>query len=296
MEKIRKGLLVLGRGTGQVMFQNNAFSGALMGAGLLWESPLMALWALLGNATATGFAVLMKYDRNGVAEGLYGFNGTLVGLAIAVFMPVTAGAVGLLLVGACLTAWLAHRLARQRVLPGLTAPFVGVTWLLLALCRWGFPALLRAPQAGVEIVSGGWLACFFRSIGQVLFQGETVVPGLLFLLAVGVNSRRQAVYASVGAGLAIGLAVCLRAEPEAVNAGLMGYNGVLCAMALEDGTRGGALRAAVAVVLSVGLQLGGMALGLPVLTAPFVLAVWMVVGGRVGLKKYRQAKGGPTAL
>ena len=48
-----KFLLILGRGVGQVMFQNNALSGALMLVGILLNSWQMALLAVAGNIVGT---------------------------------------------------------------------------------------------------------------------------------------------------------------------------------------------------------------------------------------------------
>ena len=48
-----KFLLILGRGVGQVMFQNNALSGALMLVGILLNSWQMALLAVAGNVIST---------------------------------------------------------------------------------------------------------------------------------------------------------------------------------------------------------------------------------------------------
>lgn len=57
-----------------------------------------------------------------------------------------------------------------------------------------------------------------------------------------------------------------------MNAGLMGYNGVLCAIALGDKSWKGFLWASCAVLLSVIFQMVGMNWGIITLTAPFVLA------------------------
>ena len=64
----------------------------------------------------------------------------------------------------------------------------------------------------------------------------------------------------------------------------VGYNGVLCAIALGDKTWKGGAWATVAVLLSVLLQIGGMKWGITTLTAPFVVAVWIVAGCRAGWK------------
>ncbi len=54
-----KGLLVVGRGIGQVMFQNNAFSGLLMLIGILCNSWVLALLAVVGNIVSTLTAYLV---------------------------------------------------------------------------------------------------------------------------------------------------------------------------------------------------------------------------------------------
>ena len=81
-----KFLLILGRGVGQVMFQNNALSGALMLVGILLNSWQMALLAVAGNVISTLTAYISGYSREDINNGLYGFNGTLVGIAVGVFM------------------------------------------------------------------------------------------------------------------------------------------------------------------------------------------------------------------
>ena len=116
-----------------------------------------------------------------------------------------------------------------------------------------------------------------------MFQ-ESTVTGILFLIAVFINSRTAAIYAILGALLPIPIAILLGVDSESLNAGLMGYNGVLCAIALGDKTWKGGAWATVAVLLSVLLQIGGMKWGITTLTAPFVVAVWIVAGCRAGWK------------
>ena len=53
---------------------------------------------------------------------------------------------------------------------------------------------------------------------------------------------------------------------------------MLCAIALGDKTWRGGVWAVVAVLLSVLFQIGGMEWGITTLTAPFVVAVWIVSG------------------
>lgn len=77
-----KSLLILGRGIGQVMFQNNALSGLLMLIGIFLNSWQMGLLAVSGNIISTSTGRISGYDRDDIKNGLYGFNGTLVGIAV----------------------------------------------------------------------------------------------------------------------------------------------------------------------------------------------------------------------
>lgn len=103
-----------------------------------------------------------------------------------------------------------------------------------------------------------------------MFQGGAVLTGLFFLLGILVNSRVNAVYTVLGALLPIPVALLAGVESAVLNAGLMGYNGVLCAIALGDKTWSRGVYAVFSVLLSVFLQLLGMDVGITTLTAPFV--------------------------
>ena len=79
------------RGIGQVMFQDNMWTGLLFLAGIIWgayeEGQGVVAWGLIAGtivSTLTGY-ILQLPDKNG-ANGLWGFNGCLVGAAFPTFM------------------------------------------------------------------------------------------------------------------------------------------------------------------------------------------------------------------
>ena len=113
-----------------------------------------------------------------------------------------------------------------------------------------------------------------------MFPGGAILTGLFFLVVILVNSRVNAVYAVLGALLPIPIALLAGVESAVLTAGLIGYNGVLCAIALGDKTWSGGVYAVFSVLLSVFLQLLGMNVGITTLTAPFVLSVWITIGIR----------------
>ena len=282
------------RGIGQVMFQNNAYAGLLFVGGILVNSPLFALGALIGAAVSTASAMVFGVDRCAVRAGLYGFNGALVGIALLFYLRpgpwswacVVLAAAGSTVLMAALTQWLGHW-----KVPALTAPFVfGTLPLLLASRRWerlqATPMLPPAALPEALAVDGAMSAAtvvqgLFNGIGQVFFQGS-VASGLCFAFG-----------SLVGLLVAAGLGA---AEP-ALRAGLYGFNSVLVAIALAGVFIAidrfalayallGAIAAAVAfAALSVALQ----PLGLPTLTLPFVLVTWVFLLAAPRLSTLRAA-------
>lgn len=265
---------VLGRGIGQVMFQNSVWSGWLMLAGICIHSWQMGLLAIAGNMVSTSAAYFFGYERSAIKDGLYGFNGTLVGLAVGVFMKLSWETMLLLVAGSCLSTWIVRLFGLQRHVSGFTAPFILSVWAMIAFCTFCVPEwLLVSDTVAGTVQSISFVSAFSQSVGQVMFQGNGWT-GLAFLVAILLNSRIGTFYAVLGSMLSIPLAMFLGVEADIMNMGLMGYNGVLGAMALGDRTWKGLREAVCAVILSVALQLLGMNAGIPTLTAPFVLSVW----------------------
>ena len=64
-------LLVLGRGIGQVMFQNNALSGLLMLVGIFLNSWQLGVLAVGGNIISTLAACISGYGRDDIKNGLH---------------------------------------------------------------------------------------------------------------------------------------------------------------------------------------------------------------------------------
>ena len=278
MASLYNSLLILGRGIGQVMFQNNALSGLLMLIGIFLNSWQMGILALSGNIISTLTAHFSGYGRDDIKNGLYGFNGTLVGIAVGVFMELSLGSLLLMVVAACISTWIARLLNLQRSLPGFTAPFILSVWMLLGVCSWIMPDILLVSDTVTDATQGiNYFQTFSFGIGQVMFQGN-IWTGLLFLIGILINSRTAAFYTVIGALFPIPLAILLGIDAETLNMGLMGYNGVLCAIALGDRTLKSLVWDSCSVLLSTLLQIIGMNLEITTLTAPFVVSVWIIMG------------------
>ncbi len=294
------------RGIGQVMFQDHPLSGALFLAAVAWGSfaagvPQVLFGGLVAVVAATGTACWLRVDPASLRAGLYGFNGFLVGLALATFIApglllwayvILGGAASVVAMSATV------RVARTWDVPALTFPFVLVTWLLL-LATYGFAGLAGSalPTAGVVVPfesvaatrldAGLFVQATLLSISQVFLKGS-VIAALLFLAGLAVNSRAAAIAALAGAIVAVVTAHLLGAESDLVTGGLLGFSPVLTAVALATVFNRPGLRVAAyaalgtvfTVVAQAAVNVALTPLAIPALTAPFVLVTWMFLLAR----------------
>lgn len=261
------------RGIGQVMFQNNIYSGILFLGGIFYNSWLLGLAALLGTIISSGTALILRYPKEDIENGLYGFNGTLTGIAILLFFELNLATVLALILGAILSTLMMHLL--KKIIPPFTAPFVIVTWFVIYSLFFIFNFPLLSSSAPTENTIN-ILSAFSNSFGQVMFQ-ENVITGLLFLLAILVNNRLMAIYAVYAAVLGSLTGWLLLESFSTINAGLMAYNAILCAIALTGKRWNDFMWITIAIILSTVLNKGLAMTGIITLTAPFVLVTWFIL-------------------
>ncbi|HEY7414577.1 MAG TPA: urea transporter, partial [Ktedonobacteraceae bacterium] len=247
------------RGTGQVMFQNNPITGLLFLIGIFYNSYQYGIAALIGLLASTITAMLLGADRSLIRSGLFGFNGILTGIGLAFFLQphLSVALIVYIVLGGAFSAVVFMALANffsTWDMPTLTAPFVLTTWLFLfasLLSAHLPPGSLIAPalpkpntviqtllrpstigMVGAGVTVGNLLQGLFRGIGEVFFQNN-LVTGIIFLIAILVNSRISALFAVLGSivGMITAL-LLLGVDGQAVYIGLYGFNGVLCGIAV----------------------------------------------------------------
>jgi len=195
----------------------------------------------------------------------------------------------------------------------LTAPFVLTAWLLLfALYQFGqlHPTKLIGPMAvhpgaaiqtdlqeaagdarAVGITAASLANALFRGFGEVFLQ-DNLWTGVVFAIAILVSSRVCFGFALLGSALGGLTALVLGGDGVTIYHGLYGFNAVLTAIALggrPDGLAcprrflvpnwwstiyafiGAIFSAIVFAAIAVALS----PLGMPALTAPFVLTTWV---------------------
>lgn len=233
--------------------------------------------SIIGTLCSTITAVLMGYSKEDIDKGLYGFNGTLVGIGAVVFCGFSYISIIIIILGAALSTLIAYFFKKLRI-PGYTFPFVLVVWVVILLSNAGYLPQPINKGASVATETFDFWSDLSYSIGQVMLQADSLLTGALFLLAIIIASRDLALYAIVGLTLSLLVALFDLFPVADINAGLYGYNAVLVAMALGAKSIQGFIKIALGVLLSILLQYIGINLGLSTLTAPFVFATWIVIG------------------
>ena len=255
------------------MLQKSALTGLLLLVGIFCNSWLMGIGSLAGNIAGTFLAVVSGYSKKDIEDGLYGFNGTLVGAAVFFFFEPSMATIIALLLGAVLSTVIMRFISAH--IPAFTAPFVISTWMGISIIAFfNLAPFIASPP--VKDGSFNPLSAISMGLGQVMFQGN-IITGILCFIAILVHSRIAAAYALYGSLLGGLLAFLLSLPLSMINVGLFGYNAVLCSIALGDKKWSSFMLSTFAILFSVLASLGlGMARIIP-LTAPFVLATWIML-------------------
>lgn len=274
------------RGIGQVFFQENALTGACFAVGIALSSPLMAAGLVVGAVIGTAVARALKFDEAELSAGIFGFNASLVGIATLFFFRPGALSIILLIAGSALATVLTRLMRKYVPFPTYTTPFIVTTWAVYFL---GLALGIARVEPGAG-VTGSYVTAVAHGVSQVMFQAS-IWTALFFVVGIALSDWRHASW--VVAGSVIGMLVSHyhldataraldperlveRALAENIVLGLYGYNATLVAVALYLWRRS-LIAPLLGVIISVPITELVPMLGLPALTAPFVLAAWIVL-------------------
>ena len=250
---------------------------------LTWCSPRAAAAGLIGLACAELWARAFSLKAVGAPHLV---NGLLTGLFMGAFYPfgwqLVLWLAGMALFATLSAHWLATLLWRAGRFPVLSLPFVLTCWLVALASPWhGGAAELSDPFGAASALLPVATEAFFGSLGwlflvpyplagALLFAGLLIASPYLALLALSGYAAGQAAFALSGSS----------------GADLYGFNTMLAAMALGGifsvpsragfamAVAGGALSAWLALAFGAILQ----PLHLPLLTLPFIAAVYLWLG------------------
>jgi urea transporter len=277
----------------QVCLQDSPVTGAFFLLAIALYSPLYAILALAGAVVANTYAqskvVSGTLKEADIQNGLYGFNGTLIGISVAAFLPVNG--LSLLFMGlACvfsvqLVIWVAQR--SQVSL--FTMPFI-----VVAMFVYGLGQSLNVSGALVSpMFNQSYALPLFEGIGQI-FLLPNAMSGVCILLGFLVASVRGFFITLWSVGLAYFLAQEVGMNDQAINSGLFGFCAILTAHALclpsttpnQNQSHFLPYKIVLGVVLSVLFTQLFILAHLSFFTLPFVLSVWALqILGRIPVAK-----------
>ncbi|MEZ4506397.1 MAG: urea transporter [Thermomicrobiales bacterium] len=296
------------RGFGQVMFQNSPITGLFFLAGLFvggWEFGFYALFACVAS---TGTAYWLGVPQDAIGAGLYGYNGVLVGVALAFYLDDSWMLVPYVLLGAfaaCIASAAIGNLLGTWQIPALTGPFVVTIWLF-ALGIYGFsqveagpnsqapalPTLMESGRASLNFTN--FYEGLFKGVSEVFFQNSIWV-GIIFLIGIFLSSQIDTAMALLGSLIGLSAGWFLGVDQNSLALGLMGYNGVLTMIALAglfyELDASSIIVAAIAVIVSVVVAIALTAFTAPygahIYTALFVLTTYGFIAAKPFLHRLR---------
>ncbi len=292
------------RGAGQVMFQGSAWSGLFILIGIFvgcyFDAPLgermpMVAWGALAGlvvSTATGYLFESKSDGD---QGLWGFNGILVGCAVFTFLDNSVWSWLVMIIGSAATV-VARRGLNNVFAPfkttSYTFPFILVSWFILLAAR-NMAHLSPVGEAyaafPTEITTDTFHYTFqelvvywLKGISQV-FLVNSWITGIFFIIGLALCSRWAAMWAMISSAVALFMSIFFGAAHPDITEGLFGYSPVLTGIAMGCTFYKPDVKsffyALSAVIFTVFVQFGMDALlspvGLATLTAPFCVATWL---------------------
>ncbi|RXM29644.1 Urea transporter 1 [Acipenser ruthenus] len=219
------------RGLSQVIMVDNPLSGVLILVALILYNPWYTLTTTVGLLSSTLTALIIGQDSADVSKGVYGFNGALVALLIAVFSAM--GDCTLLFSGLA-------TLLKGWDIPVMVFPFNSALSLYMSATG---PHNLYFPQQHVQpdivlahsnvtdldllrLLEGVPLG-----VGQIFACDDLWACGLI-LLAVFVFSPLLCVHALLGSCVGIITGLSLAVPHSRLYSGLAGFNGALGCMAI----------------------------------------------------------------
>ncbi|WP_394856326.1 urea transporter [Staphylococcus borealis] len=277
----------------QVVFMNNKWSGVLILIGLFvarWE---IGIAAMIGSVLALLLAPFFNYSEAEIQNGLVGYNAVLTAIGLALFLQSSVVAWVVLLIATILTLPMGaaiRELLKPFGIPMLTFPFVLMTWLVLAMTTQFsklkvtidiLPQQVKHPDISHNHIS--WLSGITTNFSEI-FLVTSILGSVLIIIGIFVGSIKGGIYAIISSILAVIFIVALGGDYPSITNGLYGYNAILTGIALGAifTTKLNTYIAVITGLLLTVVMHGALAtllapVGLPVFTAPFIFATWIVM-------------------
>ncbi|WP_413533145.1 urea transporter [Empedobacter brevis] len=265
------------KGLGQIMLQENRFTGLLFLIGIFLGSIEGGIGAIVSTAVATLTATLLKYDKAEINAGLYGFSAALIGVALTFMFDSTFLLWFFLIIASALAAIIQHFFIKKNI-PVFTFPFILLTWILVYFIHH-FTTIGPANVSDVQPLLGADdLLTSTNGFGEVIFQGGPI-SGIIFFIAVFIGSPVAALYGLAASIFSAEIANLFGEPVDQIHMGLFGFNAVLTAIVFAGTKKIDGFWVLFSVFITVLVDVVLVKLNIlaafgGVLTFPFVVASW----------------------
>lgn len=271
------------KGIGQIMLQENIYTGLFFTIGIFLGSISMGIAVLLATLVGTLTAKVLKYDQKEISMGLYGFSPALVGVALSFLFKSEIIIWVLVIIGAATAAILQHFFIKKKI-PVFTFPFILVTWILVTLLHHF--SNIPPSDSFISVPDLSNIDNFTsetNGFGEVIFQGS-IWAGILFFIGVYVSSPIAALYGLMGSALSAAISFHVHEPVTQISMGLFSFNAVLCAITFAGNKKIDGILVFISVVVCVIINIALVNSNIAILqtaggcfTFPFVLATCLIL-------------------
>jgi urea transporter/murein DD-endopeptidase MepM/ murein hydrolase activator NlpD len=221
----------------QIFFCNRRWFGAVALIST-FIVPEIGLLGLVGLAISNFISILLKFDKEKIRSGFYGFNGLLFGAAAAYFFELTPFLILIVSIFIVITFFLSaameHFLASVFNLPGLSLPFISALYIYLIFIT-NYNTII---YKGFNFVEYSFLSeipeiftLYLKSISLILFQ-SSAITGIILIVGILFFSRVMFVNSIIGFSINYIFANIIFPNPSSDLLILTSFNSILASFAL----------------------------------------------------------------
>ncbi len=221
----------------QIFFCNRRWFGivALLSTFII---PTAGALALGGVIFSNMIALSLKFDKEKIRSGFYGFNGILFGAAISFYFQITPFIIMLMILFIVLTFFLAavmeNYLAIAFNLPGLSLPFIFSLYIfLIFITNYDDISVKQMLFKDTNVLNflPAAIITYFKSFSLILFQ-SSVLSGIVLSIALLFFSRVMFVNSIIAFAANYFLVHIIFKSPSDIVLILTSFNSILAAIAL----------------------------------------------------------------
>ncbi len=157
--------------------------------------PEMGAMALGGVVISNLLALYLKYDRDKIRSGFYGFNGILFGAASSFYFQLTPFMILIVALFVVVTFFISvvleHYLEESFNLPGLSLPFIISLYIFFIFLTNYNSVLFKGFEIEISFLDNilpTFIKTFFQSYALILFQ-SSIYTGIILAVSVMLFSR-----------------------------------------------------------------------------------------------------------